>query len=128
MIEKDNRPVNLNLLSINLPIIGMASILHRISGLAVFFCFPFLVWMLSESLRSEETFNRLTGFFANNIFIKLALIIFVAGFTYHVFAGTKKIISEIFGIGETLVSGRRLAWLVFALSASVCLMFLLYIW
>ena len=59
VIEKDNRPVNLNLLTINLPIIGLSSILHRISGLAVFICFPLLVWLLGISLESEKRFSDL---------------------------------------------------------------------
>ena len=56
VIEKDNRPVNLNLLTISLPIIGLSSILHRISGVAVFFSFPLIVWVFSISLKSENSF------------------------------------------------------------------------
>jgi succinate dehydrogenase / fumarate reductase cytochrome b subunit len=128
VIEKDNRPVNLNLLSIKLPIIGVASIMHRVSAIAVFFCFPLLVWLLSESLYSVNTFNRLITSIADNIFVKLGLFIFVAGFTYHVLAGIKKIFSEVSGIGEKLQSGKILVWIVFGLSFLICISFLVYIW
>ena len=65
VIEKDNRPVNLNLLTISLPIIGLSSILHRISGLAVFFSFPLIVWVFSISLESENSFLMLSNLLQN---------------------------------------------------------------
>ena len=128
MIEKDNRPVNLNLLTISLPIIGVASILHRISGFAIFICFPLVVWLLHLSLKSAESFTLLKGYIENNILLKLMAVLIVAGFIYHILAGLKKILGEIFGFGETLKSGQALSWIVFALTFMNSLWFLIYIW
>ncbi len=128
MIEKDNRPVNLNLLRINLPIIGLASILHRISGFALFICFPLVVWLLHISLNSTESFDQLNGYLENNTLLKIMIVLIATGFIYHVFAGLKKILGEIFGFGQTLKSGQVLSWLIFALSFTCSFWFLVYIW
>ena len=128
MIKKDNRPVNLDLLTINLPIIGVASILHRISGFALFICFPLVVWLLHISLNSTESFDQLNGYLENNTLLKIMIVLIATGFIYHVFAGLKKILGEIFGFGQTLKSGQVLSWLIFALSFTCSFWFLVYIW
>ena len=116
VIEKDNRPVNLNLLTINLPIIGVSSILHRVSGLAIFICFPLLVWLLSISLESEKRFSDLQNSFQEMVLFKLVIFLIFVGFIYHLLAGVKKLLSEVFGFGETLKSGNLLTWTVFGLT------------
>jgi succinate dehydrogenase / fumarate reductase cytochrome b subunit len=128
VIKKDNRPVNLDLLTISLPIIGVASILHRISGFALFICFPLVVWLLHVSLQSTESFSQLKSYLENNTLLKAMAVFIVAGFIYHILAGLKKILGEIFGFGESLRSGRVLTWIVFALSFIGSLWFLIYIW
>ena len=127
MIEKDNRPVNLNLLTISLPIIGLSSILHRISGLAVFFSFPLVVWLLSVSLKSEESFLALLILYQTAIVLKIMTYLILVGFSYHLLAGIKKLISDVFGFGETLESGRILSWLVFGATFVLATLFLFYL-
>ena len=124
MIEKDNRPVNLNLLTISLPIIGMSSILHRISGLAVFFSFPLVVWLFSISLKSEESFTFLSSLYQESILLKLIGYLVLLAFTYHLLAGFKKLMSDAFGVGETLESGRVLSWLVFGITFIFAILFI----
>ena len=128
MIEKDNRPVFLNLLAIKLPIVGVVSILHRISGFALFLCFPFVVWLLQVSLISLESFNQLQGYLVNSVLLKILVVMIAVGFIYHVLAGLKKMLGEFFGLGETLKSGQLSSWLVFALSFTCSFWFLVYIW
>ena len=127
MIEKDNRPVNLNLLTISLPVIGMSSILHRISGLAVFFSFPLVVWLFSISLKSEESFMFLSSLYQESILLKLFGYLVLLGFTYHLLAGFKKLMSDAFGVGETLESGRALSWLVFGITFIFAVIFIFVI-
>ena len=124
MIEKDNRPVNLNLLTISLPIIGLSSILHRISGLAIFFSFPLVVWLFSVSLKSEESFVVLANLLQSSFLMKVMTYLILVGFSYHLFAGLKKLLSDAFGIGETLESGRILSWLVFGVTFVMAIYFL----
>jgi succinate dehydrogenase / fumarate reductase cytochrome b subunit len=127
VIEKDNRPVNLNLLTISLPVIGMSSILHRISGLAVFFSFPLVVWLFSISLKSEESFMFLSSLYQESILLKLIGYLVLLAFTYHLLAGFKKLMSDAFGVGETLESGRVLSWLVFGITFIFAVLFIFII-
>jgi len=124
VIEKDNRPVNLNLLTISLPIIGVSSILHRISGLAIFFSFPLVVWLFSVSLKSEESFVVLAHLLQSSFLLKTMTYLILVGFSYHLLAGFKKLLSDAFGIGETLESGRILSWLVFGATFVMAIYFL----
>jgi|TARA_B100001063_G_scaffold132338_1_gene123654 succinate dehydrogenase / fumarate reductase cytochrome b subunit len=127
VIEKDNRPVNLNLLTISLPIIGLSSILHRISGVAVFFSFPLIVWVFSISLKSENSFLMLSNLLQNSIAFKVITFLILVGFSYHLLAGIRKLISDAFGVGETLESGRVLSWLVFGATFLMAVLFLFYL-
>jgi len=127
VIEKDNRPVNLNLLTISLPIIGLSSILHRISGVAVFFSFPLIVWVFSISLKSENSFLMLSNLLQNSIAFKAITFLILVGFGYHLLAGIRKLISDAFGVGETLESGRVLSWLVFGATFLMAVLFLFYL-
>ena len=127
VIEKDNRPVNLNLLTISLPIIGLSSILHRISGVAVFFSFPLIVWVFSISLKSENSFLMLSNLLQNSIAFKAITFLILVGFSYHLLAGVRKLISDAFGVGETLESGRVLSWLVFGATFLMAVLFLFYL-
>jgi len=127
VIENDNRPVNLNLLTISLPIIGLSSILHRISGVAIFFSFPLIVWMLSISLKSEESYSLLSSLFLSSAILKIMIYLFLVGFSYHLLAGFKKLLSDAFGIGETLASGRILSWIVFGATFLMAILFIFYI-
>ena len=127
MIEKDTRPVNLDLTTIHLPITGVVSILHRISGVAIFFGFLTFVWMLDRSLSSESSFQTLTIQLEEPLF-KIFLILMISGFLYHFFAGIKHLLADIFGIGETLKSSVLLSWIVLALFIFSALFSALFIW
>jgi len=88
---RDNRPINLNLLTIRFPVMAVASILHRVSGVLVFLFIPCLLWTLRESLLSERAFNGLkahfSGFWAASV-----LWVFLVALTFHIFAGLRPII------------------------------------
>ncbi|HBO11268.1 MAG TPA: succinate dehydrogenase, cytochrome b556 subunit [Halieaceae bacterium] len=56
---KDNRPVNLDIGTMRLPITAWASISHRISGVVLFVASIGMLWALDTSLSSAEGFTRL---------------------------------------------------------------------
>ena len=121
MKEEDNRPIYLNPLATDLPIIGVSSIVHRISGFALFCIFIISVWMFDRSLSSEEEFLGLVADLKNLLVLKVLFYLFLVGFLYHSLIGVKKVLSDFFGIGEELKSGTIIAWtynLIFLLVAS----------
>ncbi|WP_250514503.1 succinate dehydrogenase, cytochrome b556 subunit, partial [Caballeronia sp. INDeC2] len=57
-----------------LPLAGKVSILHRISGLLLFVCLPFILYLLDQSLTSEISFDAFKGFLANPI-VKIVTLV-----------------------------------------------------
>ena len=110
MKEKDKRPVYLNILAINLPIIGITSILHRISGFTVFIIFLLYVFMLDRSLSSEEDFLILVNDFQNIFFFKISVSLISLGLLFHSLIGVKKLILDFFGVGEKIKTGSKISW------------------
>jgi succinate dehydrogenase / fumarate reductase cytochrome b subunit len=56
---KTKRPVNLDIGSIKLPITSYVSILHRVSGVVLFFAVSILLYVFDASLESEQSFQSL---------------------------------------------------------------------
>ncbi|MCX2976565.1 succinate dehydrogenase, cytochrome b556 subunit [Candidatus Marimicrobium litorale] len=100
---KDNRPVNLDIGSMRLPITAWASITHRASGVFLFAGMAVLLWGLDLSLASEETFATLKEGLAHPL-TKVVLWAILSGLIYHSLAGVKHLIMD-FGIGETMEGG-----------------------
>ena len=105
---KDNRPVNLDIGTIQLPITSYVSILHRISGVAIFAGVAILLWLLDGSLASAESFAATQSLLANSVLLRLVVWLVLCGFIYHATAGVKHLVMDL-GIGETLQGGKVLA-------------------
>jgi succinate dehydrogenase / fumarate reductase cytochrome b subunit len=82
------RPKHLALHLIKLPLPGIVSILHRISGLLLFIALPLLLLMLQYSLNSIETYTQLTAMLVNPL-PKLLLLVLLWAFMHHFFAGLR---------------------------------------
>ena len=83
--------------------------------------------MLSISLKSEESYSLLSSLFQSSTILKIMIYLFLVGFSYHLLAGFKKLLSDAFGIGETLASGRMLSWIVFGATFFMAVLFIFYI-
>ena len=53
-----SRPVYLNLAKIKLPVPGLMSIMHRISGVLMVLAIPFVIYLMERSLSSPEGFAQ----------------------------------------------------------------------
>lgn len=82
------RPKYLALHQIRLPLPGLVSILHRISGVMLFLSLPALLLMLQYSLASIETHTRLLELLAHPL-SKLALTGLLWAFLHHFCAGIR---------------------------------------
>ena len=123
---KSQRPVNLDISTIKLPLPAYASILHRISGVAIFVGLAFLIWGLGASLESEESFNALKECL-DGVIPKLVLWAILAGFIYHFVAGVRHLLMD-FGYFETLEGAKVLATVVLVLSAALIVLAGVWIW
>jgi len=124
-IEKKPRPRfrNLNfplLLTYRLPPAGVVSIMHRISGAALFLALPFLLWLLDLSLMSELSFERLREL-ASGWFVKLVLLFLIWAFFHHLVAGIRYLLLDLH-IGIDRKSSRTSATMVYAISLPLTLL------
>lgn len=81
-------PKHLALHLIQLPLPGFVSILHRVSGLLLFFALPLLLLMLQYSLNSIETYTQLMTTLAHPL-AKLTLLGLLWAFMHHFCAGLR---------------------------------------
>lgn len=103
-----NRPKHLALHLIKLPLPGVVSILHRVSGLLLFLMLPLLLTMLQYSLRSIETYTQLAGVLQNP-FIKLILLGLLWAFLHHFCSGIRYLAIDLdygVGLGQARASSR----------------------
>lgn len=115
---KNKRPINLDIGTIKLPITSYVSILHRVSGVILFFAVALMLWALDVSLESEQSFQSLADRFASP-WVKVIIWGALAALAYHVVAGIRHLIMD-FGVGEgSFESGRRSAWWVVAFAVII---------
>ena len=123
---KDTRPQNLNLFSIKWPLAAITSIIHRISGVFIFFGTAVLLYLLQLSLASEAGFARVEDLLASPL-VKFVLWAVVSGLLYHLIAGIKHLLMDL-GIGETLSSSLLGAQLTLAVSTIAIVVAGVWIW
>ena len=82
-------------LQYRLPLAGVVSILHRVSGMLMFFLLPFIVWMFDASVTSEVSFDGFTSAFIAGIgvvpgfVIKLVALALIWAYLHHAVAGLR---------------------------------------
>jgi succinate dehydrogenase cytochrome b subunit len=108
------RPKYLNLAKIRLPLPGIVSIMHRVSGAALFLLIPFLLYVLQMSLASERGFAAIRGVLTTPL-AKLAAILVLWGFLHHFCAGIRYLVLDL-DIGTDLPAARASSWAVLAVS------------
>ncbi len=114
-----NRPKYLDLLHIKLPLPGVVSILHRISGALLFLFIPVLLFFLQTSLASVEEFDALRR--TLDLWpVKLAMIGLLWAFLHHFFAGLRYLAIDLH-YGVDLAPARASAKAVLAVSLALTL-------
>jgi succinate dehydrogenase / fumarate reductase cytochrome b subunit len=82
-------------LQYRLPAAGVVSILHRASGMLMFFLLPFVVWLFDVSLTSEISYGRFTAVFTAGVgfvpgwFFKLVALALIWSYLHHFIAGVR---------------------------------------
>jgi succinate dehydrogenase / fumarate reductase cytochrome b subunit len=123
---KPNRPVNLDLGTIALPLPAKASILHRVSGVALVVAVAVLLYLFDLSLSGEAGFARAAGLLATTP-AKLVIWAVLAALIYHCVAGVKHLLMDL-GIGESLQGGITAARITFAVAAVLIVLAGVWIW
>lgn len=97
-----------------LPAAGIVSILHRISGLALFLALPFLFALIVASFGSQDKFDALVACLANPL-VKVIMLGLIWAVLHHACAGVRYLILDLH-IKVSKEGGRSTAQMVFAVS------------
>ena len=127
MAMSKERPVNLDLTTLSFPITAIASILHRVSGVILFFGSFILLALLGLSLENEAGFaDALT--LLDHPFVTPSLSgVSWLPLAYHFTAGVKHLFMDM-GYGETLESGPMFAKVSMALSVVLIVLAGVWVW
>jgi succinate dehydrogenase / fumarate reductase, cytochrome b subunit len=106
-----------DLMHYKLPVPGILSILHRVSGALMFLALPALLWLFDLSLRSEVGYYRLKEIAANPL-ARLLLVGAAWALLHHACAGVRYLALDL-DLGVDRQGARRSAWIVFAVSGAL---------
>jgi len=82
-------------LQYRLPLAALVSILHRASGMLMFFLLPFIIWMFDKSVTSEISFDAFASAFTAGIgfvpgvLVKLVVLALIWAYLHHATAGVR---------------------------------------
>jgi len=108
------RPKYYDLNLAHLPPPGVVSILHRVSGLVLFFpILPALIYLLGATLGSEEGYREWRAFFAEPA-VKFVMLGVIWAYAHHFFAGIRYLLLDVH-VGIAKAPARTSAYVVLAL-------------
>ena len=120
------RPKYLDLTRIKLPVPGVVSILHRISGFGLFLFLPLLLWLLQSSLASPDSYVRYRAAIGHPL-MKLVLIGLLWAFLHHLCAGVRFLMLDIH-YGTELAVARNTSRAVLAVSILLTVILGAWLW
>ena len=113
--------------SYRLPLAGIVSILHRISGAIMFVLMPFIIWMFDTSVSSEISFAKFKAAFnigmlgLPGMLWKLVALALIWAFLHHFMAGLRHLWSDTHHSAVTKEFGRTSALVTLVLSVALTL-------
>ncbi len=105
-----------------LPVAGIVSILHRISGAIMFILLPFILWMFDKSVSSEISFATFKGAFnvgmlgLPGFMWKLVALALIWAYLHHAIAGLRHLWSDTHHSAVTKEFGKTSAIATLAIS------------
>lgn len=111
-------------MSYRLPLAAKVSILHRVSGAALFLFLPFLLYLFSQSLTSELSFEVFKGFLSN-IIVKIITLALAWAFLFHFCAGIRHLVMDTNHDAVSKEGGKRTSVIVLVVSSVLTIAFAL---
>ena len=122
MSASPSRPVFLNLLQIRLPIAGVVSIAHRITGILLVVSTPLLIHLLARSLSGPQGFEAVSVVLAGP-FARILELLGLWVLIHHLLAGVRYLLIDI-EIGVDKPFYRYSAWVVLLAAPLLALLLL----
>jgi succinate dehydrogenase / fumarate reductase cytochrome b subunit len=126
MISKQKRPIFLNLFAIHLPVTGVTSFAHRVSGVLLVLAIPGLIYLFGLSVHDAEGYATALSLF-NSVFVKIICTLLAWSIAHHILAGIRFLFMDI-DIGERLAVAKASAWFVNIMGVLLFLLIACKIW
>lgn len=125
---KSSRPVSLTLnpFKFSWPFTALASITHRLTGVALFAVLLGALYLLQLALGSPAGFAEAKSLLAET-WAKVLVLLVLAALVYHIFAGLKHLLLD-FHIGDTYAGAKLGAQLSIVLSVIVTAALGVWLW
>lgn len=121
------RPVNLDLRTIKLPITGVTSFLHRVSGIILFLGTQGFAQCIKHDAKAQEEDDAEVKACLTSPLAKFVAWGLLSALLYHLVAGVRHLIMDM-GIGETLEGGKLGSKIVIAVSVVIIVLAGVWIW
>ncbi len=102
-------------MKIRLPVPGILSIFHRISGVLLILTMPFLVWMFGKSLQNTTGFEQITQLVDNSLLVKLIIVAVLWSIIHHMLAGIRFLLIDA-GVGVNKQASTMSSTIILVLS------------
>jgi succinate dehydrogenase / fumarate reductase cytochrome b subunit len=126
LAAKKKRPVWYNLSPLSLPLPGLVSIFHRVSGTLLFLGLVWFLFLLDMSLGSETGFAHARAYLGHPV-VKLALLGFLWAYLHHFCAGIRYLFLDI-DKGVDLPAARATSYAVLAVSLGLTALLGVRLW
>ncbi len=119
------RPVNLDLTKIDFPLTAILSILHRVSGVIIFLCLPFMLYLLYEAYASRTFANLFVLMLHRGVRIEVWFML--SAVFFHGIAGMRHLMMDL-GYFESMRAGKITAIMSLVLSFIIIVLLGFWIW
>jgi len=123
---KRRRPLWFNLSPLNLPVPGLVSIFHRVSGALLFLGLIAFLYLLQLSLASESGYEQ-AGELLGNPVAKLLVIASIWALLHHMCAGVRHLLLDV-DVGVSLRAARGSAIAVLIVSLVMTALIAVRLW
>ena len=123
---RKERPKNLDLTTVKMPVTATASILHRVSGIIVFIALAIFLTLLNCSLSSAENFQRVQGYF-DLFIVEFVFWGALTGLAYHAVFGIRHMIQDM-GHWEEMESSSLSEKIGFIITAALSILAGYLVW
>lgn len=120
MTTKNVRPKFLNLFRIHLPVTGVVSFAHRVSGALLVIFLPLVVFLFAYSLQSEQGFEQVIALL-HSWWGKAAMVLILWALLSHLLSGVRFLLLDL-DIGIRLTPARVSAWSVAGLALLILIL------
>jgi succinate dehydrogenase / fumarate reductase cytochrome b subunit len=126
MYNNKKRPKYLNLLEIRLPVGGVVSILHRVSGVVLVLALPALLFLLDLSLQSEQQYQTVTALLVTPA-MRASGVVLVWFLAHHLLAGVRHLLLDL-DIGIDRDAAHHSAWATLGIGLLVAVTMAICVW